>query len=414
MKNKKLIITESQYRYLIDQKRKEKKVYESIVKDIDQVKSILNESILLNEAVTDVLSSYLKKGLLTVGIIASLLSSNIVNAQQLQKAGVEKTKIEQAQTQSTKEDDMSNNAIERRIVRNLKSKGADAALKRYQSLSSQEKETAYDLFRDQLKRGVDDDKIIIDVTGYVNKVSGGNYKEISSKKMGEKISVDTAYVKVSLPIGAMFESNSAELSDPTAMQKMLKDSLNTFMIVDEIIVEASSSTLRNTGGFENMTWKESSSERANSVSELLIGMKYDLGGEGVNEQHTITSETIKLDINGTNGDGSSGPQSPYEVNPNTVQSYKERGIDAKFWDSASEKTPIANVGDGAKEIAAKYKEYQYVNIVIKGRMVITETTDIINYKYVKALVEKDGGDIKIERDGGKADISSCPVMIKTK
>jgi hypothetical protein len=155
-----------------------------------------------------------------------------------------------------------------------------------------------------------------------------------------------------------------------------------------------------------MTWKQLSQAIAEEVSKLLIGQNIDLGGEGVNIVGKITSDKIKIDSDGTNGDGTSGPKSPYEVGE-YAQSYQERGIDPSLWQSASQEAPLpeTQIGD--------YSQYQYVTVVIYGRIVTTATDQVPSYKYVILSVRKAGGKMETGQNKKTADVSECPVKIKT-
>lgn len=113
---KKIIITESQYNALIEKKRKEKEISKKILEDIQKVETKLNESELLTEAITDVIRRYWKRGVLTVAVIATLLSQG-VNAQTLEQAGVPQNQIEMAQSKvgGDSEEDRSGQVIRERV-----------------------------------------------------------------------------------------------------------------------------------------------------------------------------------------------------------------------------------------------------------------------------------------------------------
>lgn len=398
-------ITESQLKKYVHIKKNEAKIVEFIKRDIDKLKTKLNES-MLNEGVVDVLKSYIKKGVLTVTIIASLLSSNYVNAQQLRQAGVSQDTIEQAEKGDKEENGMSNQEIENIIVRNLKKDGRIGSIKTFTSLPQEQKDKAIDFVRSEIKKGKNIDDILVSISSYVGYDTTGNDNvgTIDQKKVGEKIVVDTVYIQVTLPIKQNFKPNSSELN-VDQVRTSLQDSLNSFVKVDSIVIKASSSTSRNTGEAEGLTWKELSQKRADALSNVIVGMQYNLGGKGVNPTYTVNKEIIKYDINGSNGDGTSGPPSPYEVNPSMVQSYKERGIDPKFWDSNSTGEPLADKAD--------YEQYRYVNVIIYGQVVETHTENIINYRYIVANVQQKGGTVKKVKQGQKnVDISACPIKIK--
>lgn len=75
---------------------KEKEIYNQIVADIEKEESMISEFEVIEEGIVDVIKNYSKKGLLTFAIVSQLLANNVVNAQQLQDAGVDPAKIEVA------------------------------------------------------------------------------------------------------------------------------------------------------------------------------------------------------------------------------------------------------------------------------------------------------------------------------
>jgi hypothetical protein len=114
---KKYYITEEQYKHITNKKQTEK-VYNDIVNEIREYNLYLNESIQLNEAVVDVLKKYVKKGLMTTALISSLLSNNIVSANDLQYAGISEDKIENVQS-----DKFSHMEILSELIKILKTRG---------------------------------------------------------------------------------------------------------------------------------------------------------------------------------------------------------------------------------------------------------------------------------------------------
>jgi hypothetical protein len=132
-------------------------------------------------------------------------------------------------------------------------------------------------------------------------------------------------------------------------------------------------------------------------------MSYNLGGKGVNPTYQVNPAIIKMNVKGQNGDGTSGPPSPYEVDPAMVQNYQERGIDPKFWNSAAKGEALSDVKE--------YEQFQWVNVTVYGKMVETETKEIINYKYVSLMVDQQfKGTVKKVKPAEKnVDVLSCPI-----
>ena len=78
----KYIIKESQINELI-QRKQDKKLANKIISKIDKVNKNLNESIIINEAVNDILKIYNKKGLINNYIKEQLINSGKVTESQL-------------------------------------------------------------------------------------------------------------------------------------------------------------------------------------------------------------------------------------------------------------------------------------------------------------------------------------------
>jgi len=396
------IIKQSQLDQLYERWRKDLGVAKQIAEDINYLKSKINESHTLNEGVVDVIKNYVRKGVLTAVVAASLLGGNVVNAQQLAQAGVPQQTIEKAMTinQGGNQGGVPIEQIDAKLMKNMKRQGQDAALARYQNMDQAEKKNLLLGIQKEIKSIEDIDHKYPVIIGYVNNVGAKNQFPLS-QKTEQKIVIDTAYVRATLPLTQGFAVNSAKLVNPGAMKKQILDSLNTFVKIDSIVIVASSSSLRNTGEFEGLTWLESSQQRADSVKQLLVGATYDVGGQGKNTQHTVTDNIVKVNVQGENGDGTSGPPSPYETDPGMVQNYKERGIDPKFWDSNGQGDPYTNKAD--------YNQHQKVEIIIYGQMVETSTKEIINVK-IATLREFKTGKVQVTKPKySKLELNKCPI-----
>jgi hypothetical protein len=401
---KRTIIKQSQLDKLYEKWRSDLVVAKQITEDINYLKTKINESHTLNEGVVDVLKDYVRKGVLTAVVAASLLGSNVVNAQQLAQAGVPAQRIEKAmqinQGGSQQGGGVPIEQIDAKLVKNMKRQGQDGALRSYQNMDKTEKQNLLLGIQKQISSIDDIDNKFPVILGYVEKVGEKNQFALS-QKTEQKIVVDTAYVRATLPLTQGFAFNSAKLVNPQAMKKQILDSLNTFVKIDSIVIVASSSALRNTGEFEGLTWMEGSQQRADSVKQLLVGATYDVGGQGKNTRHTVTENLVKINVAGDNGDGTSGPPSPYELDPGMVQNYKDRGIDAKFWDSQGKGDAYTNKDD--------YKQHQKVEIIIFGQMVETSTKEIVNIK-IATLREFRTGKVQVTKPKFTTlQLNKCPI-----
>jgi len=402
--NRTYYITESQFKALVESKKKEKLVCTQIMEEIRKKRSSLNEAALIEEGIVDTIKSYATKGLLTAAVISTLLANN-VNAQQLMAAGVPKEKIEQVSGQQT-DGDIPLAKIENRLIRVMKKNGLEGSLNAYNKLSPEQKQNILNGIKSKIKSLEDVDKFNYASIGGWQKNQDNNPNAIQFDQNSQQvIRVDTVISTMSVPLKRTFKPNSAQLESPEQVKAQVQEMMNMFTEVDSVIIEASSSTLRNRGEFEGMTWQQSSQKRAETIVSLINGMEQDLGGQGVNKKGAITAEKIKINVAGQNGDGTSGPKSPYEVDPQAVASYQQRGIDASLWKSNAQEAPLENLEE--------YDQYQYVNVVIKGRIVETETEDVPSYRYIFLKVKDMGIKLNVEKGSNKpADVSKCPVQFK--
>lgn len=398
-------ISESKFKELVEIKKIESDTLKKISEELDQKKATLTEAKLLNEGIIDVVKKYWRSGLLTAGILASLLGAQKVDAQQLLQAGIPTELVQQAQQKvKFNPSEMTNNEIESRLVKIMKKNGLDGSLKSFNQLNPQQKENVLNGIRSQIKSLDDINQITI---GDWSKYAQNNPNAIQfDQQSSQKITVETVDSVATVPVQHLFVTNSFKIANPENLKQDFTDLIQGFTQIDKIEIIASSSTARNTGEAEGMTWKELSQARGEAVANLLIGQKIDLGGENKNTVGEITSQMITINSNGTNGDGTSGPKSPYEVSPEYIQSYKERGIDPKLWQSAAK--------DDALPLERKneYNQYQYVIVKIYGRVVTTQTEEVPSYRYVILQVNKFKGDLKTGQDKKTQDISKCSVKVK--
>jgi hypothetical protein len=84
-----------------------------------------------------------------------------------------------------------------------------------------------------------------------------------------------------------------------------------------------------------------------------------------------------------------------------VQNYKDRGIDAKFWDSQGKGDAYTNKDD--------YKQHQKVEIIIFGQMVETSTKEIVNIK-IATLREFRTGKVQVTKPKFTTlQLNKCPI-----
>jgi len=400
-------ITESQYVSLLEKKKEENKIFKQICEELNKKRSQLTEGTQLNEGIIDTIKSYMKKGLLTATLVASLLSANQVNAQQLQQAGVPKATIEQGiEKAKYNPSEMSTKQIEDRLLQIMRQNKLKGSLEDYSKLNPQQKQNILNGIKSQIKSLDDVNQIAIGGWEKYDKTNAIKFD--TQKSSSERIVATTVDTLATVPLINNFTKNSYQLSNPEQVKSELQDLIKGYHTITSITIESSSSTLRNTGESEGMTWKELSQKRAEQVANLLIGQNIDLGGEGKNVIGKITPEMVVINSDGQNGDGTSGPKSPYESNPETIKSYQERGIDPSLWQSAAKEDAL----DPSQ--LSEYDKYQYVTIKVVGTVVedTKETVDTYNYRYVYLQVKKEGGEIKTGSDHKKVDISKCTVKVK--
>lgn len=383
---KKYIINENQYKYLIELK-KNKKIYNDIVSEIKQYELYLNESINLNEAVIDVLKKYAKRGLLTTALISSLLSNNIVSANDLISAGIPKEKIEQVEK---KENKFSHFEILENLIKILKTRGNKRDKEMYYNLIKLNDDAQKKITKEISSKITDLDdmwKYKYNILTSQDEDKYDKYQNISLIDKEEIIKIDSSFVETKITnLEKNFKNNSAKITNQNNLKKDLENIFNGYHTINQIIIKTSSNTLRNTGDFENMTWEESSLLRANEIKKIILNIKYTLGCD--NPIKSIEESIIKIDASGENGDGTSGPKSPFEVEKKYIEQYKKRGIDEIYWKSNATKAPLKNLND--------YEKYNYVHIIIRG-VVLEENKKIYrNFKYLQ-MIDINSGDKKIRK-----------------
>jgi len=385
---------------------KQKYVSERIIKEINTYKSCdcsLDEANnLITEGITDILRKYAKKGLLTAAVITSLIISNQVSAQDLKKSNVDGTEFKKAIELADKK--LKN--VETQFLRQLKREGKAGVLQDYSKLSQEAKVNAISILKKEIESGKSLKDYNIRIKDVIGGDGGGNV--ISKDSIQSKqITVDTSFVSSASNLNTFFGKNDWQFqSDPT---KEIQSILNNYLEITKIIIKTSSSTLRNSGKAEGLTWEELSQKRGEEIKNKLIEIgSYDCTGCG-KEKKNINGSIIEINFEGENGDGTSGPPSPFEKNAKSIERYDELGIDSKFWKSAGQGTPLENIED--------YAKYQKAVIIIQGYMIDETETEVTEYlpTYEKLVLEKKplGTKIKMEkRKLKKTNVSVCPVTIR--
>jgi hypothetical protein len=173
-----------------------------------------------------------------------------------------------------------------------------------------------------------------------------------------------------------FKNNSAVILENEQLRDSLQKVFNCYYEISEILIKTS----RNTGDFENITWEEGSLLRANNIKDITTKLNYTLGCE--NPVKEINDSMIKIDASGENGDGTSGPKSPYEVEDKYIQYYKNNNIDEKYWESNAKEKPLSNISE--------YDKFNNVEIFVNG-VVLEENEDLFrNFKYLQ-MIQLDSG-----------------------
>lgn len=371
---KKYKITKSQYNYLIEQRRVNLIINE-IASEIDSYKKNLNESIQLNEAIVDVLKKYAKRGLLTGAVLSSLLTNNIATANDLISAGIPKDKIEQV---SNNNNNFSDAEIFNELIRVLSTRGHKQdkpTLEKIYKLNDKQKKKIINHIRSNIKK-------LKDISNYKYNILLTD-KELTSKRdltadisPDVKYLVDTVYYQINVDnLEKNFKNNSSKIINENELKDNFKKIFDGFYQIDKITIKSSSNTLRNTGDFEGLTWLQGSTQRAEAIKKLISNLNYSLGGN--NPSKSIDPNIIKIDATGENGDGTSGPKSPFESNDKYIQSYKNRNIPENLWKSNGKGNPYDDLED--------YLKHNYVKVNIEGLAIDKNNKEIRSYEYFQMV-----------------------------
>lgn len=180
----------------------------------------------------------------------------------------------------------------------------------------------------------------------------------ADKLQSETKSTETEEIilKPPMPFNQIFDNNSAQIKPE------MKDSLSDFLnrtikkygndlTVTDISISTSSSRFRNSGEYENKSFKQLSQDRANSAYNFVTQMLTEKGFK-------FSQFTPTLNSDGENGDGSSGPNPPVGYN------YVDKG---DFTMNTPPKKNRDEVGP-PHDTVEEYETHKYCKIDIKVKV----------------------------------------------
>ena len=199
----------------------------------------------------------------------------------------------------------------------------------------------------------------------------GGYQLVSAEQDKEPASTPpettlTTNEVASKPLGKLFADNDWEVAagspDAEALQKQTDAVLLMLKKTDgrivSVHVESSASTLKNTGKAAAMTHAELSRKRAESAADFVTQR---LAASGVK----LEDDQVTLDYAGQNGNGTSGPSSPYPC------------ADAKLCATGSCDAP-AELADAVKKGALNDAFYKKVADVYDPSKYVLVTFVVVN------------------------------------
>ncbi len=156
------------------------------------------------------------------------------------------------------------------------------------------------------------------------------------------------------PFGRLFQDNEWSVvegsQDAEALRKQVDEILEkakaTGGRIVSMHVESSASTLRNTGQAAAMTHAALSRARAEAAAAFV---KAHLTARA---QEALSNEQVTMDFSGANGNGTSGPSSPYPC---------PAGIDRKFCPAGSGPAPGPDCV-APEDLADFYDQYKFVKV----------------------------------------------------
>jgi outer membrane protein OmpA-like peptidoglycan-associated protein len=349
------------------------KTYFQIVNELNNHRSLIIENKeLLNESIIGTLKKYFQRGVLTTTLIASLLSANQVSAGDLKAAGVPENTIENVLSTNNEL-----KSIESQLIKILSNRGDKGLVKKYNSLDEFSKVNILNKLKERFGNNIGDLKNFnLDIQASDRALAGPQFTKINTTETKVvKFVADTVNVSTSFDFKYTFEANSYEFKeDPTST---IKEMLDSFFEITKITVKTSSSTLRNTNG---MTWLELSEARANAIAEVVKNIEHN--NPATNSPKVNLNDITSIDFTGDNGDGTSGPKSPYEVSQAHIDYYNSQDIDPIYWKSKANEAPLENIED--------YEQFQKVEIIVEGIVLsdvpkeVEETLTTYSYLILKA------------------------------
>lgn len=175
--------------------------------------------------------------------------------------------------------------------------------------------------------------------------------KIQDETQGTK--TDEIILSPKIPFDQIFDNNSPIIKDEMrrSLSEFLDGTIRTYgrdLTVIGIDIKTSSSRFRNTGDYETKTFKQLSEDRTNNAYDFVTEMLREKGFK-------FSEFTPNLDSNGSNGDGSSGP------NPPDGYKYVDKG------DVTMNTTPTQSRDElGAPHTnPEEYEKYKYCIITFK-------------------------------------------------
>jgi hypothetical protein len=169
----------------------------------------------------------------------------------------------------------------------------------------------------------------------------------------------------------------------SAIRDVLSQYSTGSLQIESVSIVSSSSRYRNTGKAESLSWGELSYNRAVTIAKIfgLVADEYNLGEEKKEELRKL----ISIDSNGSNGDGTSGPNpidgryGYYDKNSKFIDDNKGTS-NGKSFDSSRSTAVLSDLDDVGKPTGVltsatieldsnknDYDKYKYVNVIVKGK-----------------------------------------------
>jgi hypothetical protein len=161
-------------------------------------------------------------------------------------------------------------------------------------------------------------------------VGDNSFVDLIEKSTATTATTEDYQVPMSLPINSspnakFFKDNSSALEPLfisevdgmiTAIKAQMAKMKDPQVYLSYLSVLTSASRLRNTGEAKDKTWAELSKERSDSAKAYVLKRLDEIGVLRDKTDGVMITTEYKIDYNGQNGDGSSGPnpEKPYQFN----------------------------------------------------------------------------------------------------